>query len=371
MLSVFCSPSRYTQGKNATAALGKEMTGLGVSGPALIVGSRSPIRLLSETWKSTLAEADISYAVHEFGGECSLAEIERIKQVARQQKSQVIVGAGGGKVLDAARAVAGDLNLPCVNCPTVASSDSPCSALSVIYSDDGVVQGSRFHRKNADLVLVDTQVIAQSPPRLLSAGMGDALATWFEAKTCVEGGVKNLRGGLSTRSALALAELCYHTLLADGADALRSVQMKVVTPALERLVEANTLLSGIGFESSGLAAAHAIHNGLTTVKATHDYLHGEKVAFGLLTQLVLEGQPRSVVHRVLEFATEVGLPITLADIGLTELPQEDLQKIAIRATAENDTIHNEPFEVSPDMVADAIMASDAMGRAWKKDHYPK
>ena len=172
MLSVFCSPSRYTQGKNATAVLGAEMAGLGLSGPALIVGSRSPIRLLSETWKRTFAEAGIAYAVHEFGGECSLAEIERIKQVAKQHKSQVIVGAGGGKVLDAARAAAADLNLPMVNCPTVASSDSPCSALSVIYSDDGVVQGSRFHRKNADLVLVDTQVIAQSPPRLLGGGDG-------------------------------------------------------------------------------------------------------------------------------------------------------------------------------------------------------
>ncbi len=369
MLSVFCSPSRYTQGKNATAALGAEMVGLGLSGPVLIVASRSPIRLLSDIWKGTFKDAQIAYAVHEFGGECSLAEIERIKQVAT--KAKVILGAGGGKVLDAARAAAADLNLPCVNCPTVASSDSPCSALSVIYSEDGVVQGSRFHRKNADLVLVDTQVIAQSPPRLLVAGMGDALATWFEAKTCVEGHVKNLRGGLSTQSALVLADLCYRTLLADGADALRSVQMQVVTPALERIVEANTLLSGIGFESSGLAAAHAVHNGLTTAKATHDYLHGEKVAFGLLTQLVLEGQPRSVLDRVLGFAMEVGLPLTLADIGLPELPKEVLQKIAIRATAKNDTIHNEPFEVRPDMVADAIMAADAMGRAWRKDHSPR
>ena len=368
MLSVFCSPSRYTQGKNATAVLGAEMAGLGLTGPALIVGSRSPIRLLSDTWKTTLAEAGIAYSVYQFGGECSLSEIERIKEVAMQQKANVIIGAGGGKVLDAARAVAADLNLPIINCPTVASSDSPCSALSVIYSDDGVVQGSRFHRKNADLVLVDTQIIAQSPPRLLVAGMGDALATWFEAKTCIAGGIKNLRGGLSTQSALALAKLCYRTLLADGADALRSVQTQVVTPALERIVEANTLLSGIGFESSGLAAAHAVHNGLTTAQATHDYLHGEKVAFGLLTQLVLEGQPRSVLDKVLCFATEVGLPVTLADVGLTELPKEVLQKIAIRATAENDTIHNEPFEVRPDMVADAILAADAIGRAWNKDH---
>src|SRR6185295_12441323 len=156
--------------------------------------------------------------LHTFGGECSLAEIVRITQAAKQNKAQVVVGAGGGKVLDAARAAAADLDLPAVNCPTVASSDAPCSALSVIYSDEGVVQGSRFYRKNPDLVLVDTQIVAQSPPRLLVAGMGDALATWFEAKTCVEGRVKNLRGGLSTQAALALAELCYRTLLADGVD---------------------------------------------------------------------------------------------------------------------------------------------------------
>lgn len=368
MLSVFCSPCRYVQGKNATAFLGAEIVGLGLKGRALIVASRSPIRLLTQTWKTTMAEAGLEYDVYEFGGECSLGEIERIKQVAIQQKNQVIIGAGGGKVLDAARAVAADLELPIVNCPTVASSDSPCSALSVIYSDEGVVQGCRFYRRNADLVLVDTHIIAQSPPRLLKAGMGDALATWFEAKTCAEGGVKNLRGGVTTQSALALAKLCYKTLLADGEHALHAVQMQVVTPALERLVEANTLLSGIGFESSGLAAAHAIHNGLTTAAATHEYLHGEKVSFGLLAQLVLEGKPRTIVDRVLIFASSVGLPIALADIGLGNMSKEDLQKIAIRTTAEGETVHNEPFKVSPDMVADAIMAADAIGRAWRKDH---
>jgi glycerol dehydrogenase len=366
MLSVFCSPCRYTQGKNATALLGSELAGLGLRGPALIVAGRSARRLLETTWQRTFHAAGMSHAIHAFGGECSLAEIERVKSAARQQQAQVIVGAGGGKVLDTARAAAADLDLPVVNCPTVASSDAPCSALSVIYTDAGVFHEYRFYRKNPDLVLVDTQVIAQGPPRLLVAGMGDALATWFEAKTCVAGHVKNMRGGASTRSALALAELCYRTLLEDGADALRAVQEQVVTPALERLVEANTLLSGLGFESSGLAAAHAVHNGLTAAAATHAYFHGEKVAFGLLVQLVLEGQPRSVMETVLQFATEVGLPVTLAQIGLTDLPAELLQQVATRATAKGETIHNEPFEVRPDMVADAIRAADAMGKAWKK-----
>jgi glycerol dehydrogenase len=285
-----------------------------------------------------------------------------VKSAARQHQARVVVGAGGGKVLDTARARAADLDLPVVSCPTIASGDAPCSDLSVVYTEEGVFQKYRFYRKNPDLVLVDTQVIAQGPPRLLVAGMGDALATWFEARTCVAGHVQNMRGGASTRSALALAELCYRTLLEDGAEALRAVQAQVVTPALERLVEANTLLSGLGFESSGLAAAHAVHNGLTAAPATHAYFHGEKVAYGLLVQLVLEGQPRSVLDQVLQFATEVGLPVTLAEVGLHEMPPELLR----RAPAPGETIHNEPFEVRPDMVADAIRAADALGRAWKE-----
>src|SRR5204863_7076773 len=295
MLSVFCSPSRYTQGKNATASLGPEMARLGLEGPALIVAGKSAISLLAETWRCSLTEAGISYSLHRFGGECSISEIKRVKAAADESRARVVVGAGGGKVLDTAGAAAADLGLPVVNCPTVASSDAPCSALSVIYTEEGVFQEYRFYRKNPDLVLVDTQVIAQAPPRFLSAGMGDALATWFEARTCVAGAVKNMRGGGSTASALALAELCYRTLLADGAAALHAVTTQVVTPALERLVEANTLLSGLGFESSGLAAAHAVHNGLTAAHQTHAYFHGEKVAFGLLVQLVLEGAPRATI----------------------------------------------------------------------------
>jgi glycerol dehydrogenase len=108
-----------------------------------------------------------------------------------------------------------------------------------------------------------------------------------------------------------------------------------------------------------------VKNGLTAAPGTRDYFHGEKVAYGLLVQLVLEGQPRSVLEQVLHFATEVGLPVTLAEIGLTDLPAEMLRQVAARATVEGETIHNEPFEVRPDMVADAIRAADAMGRAWK------
>jgi glycerol dehydrogenase len=199
MLSVFSCPSRYTQGKGATAQLGQEMRTVGLDGPALVVAGRSAIQLLSEVWRKSLGDAAISFDVHRFGGECSLAEIERIKASARNAAARVIIAAGGGKTLDAGRATAADLGLPVVNCPTVASSDAPCSALSVIYTEDGAFQQYRIYGRNPDLVLVDTEVIAHGPVRLLVAGMGDALATVFEARTCVEGHVKNMPSSASGR----------------------------------------------------------------------------------------------------------------------------------------------------------------------------
>src|SRR5690606_19881320 len=109
----------------------------------------------------------------------------------------------------------------------------------------------------------------------------------------------NMAGAYPTDAAMALANLCYETLINEGLKAKLAVDKKVVTKSVEKVVEANTLLSGIGFESGGLAAAHAIHNGLTAIEETHQLYHGEKVAFGVLVQLVLENAPIDEIEEVL------------------------------------------------------------------------
>jgi glycerol dehydrogenase len=174
-----------------------------------------------------------------------------------------------------------------------------------------------------------------------------------------------MRGGASTRSALSLAELCYKTLLADGLAAIEALRSQEPNDALERLVEANTLLSGLGFESSGLAAAHAIHNGLTAAPGTHDYMHGEKVAFGLLAQLMLESQSNAVIEEVLEFSTSVGLPTTFAGIGIDNPNQDLLEMVAQRATRTGETIHNEPMQITTKLVIEAMRAADSAGMAFR------
>lgn len=168
-----------------------------------------------------------------------------------------------------------------------------------------------------------------------------------------------------TKAALALAELCYDTLISDGLKAKLAVENHVCTKAVEDIIEANTYLSGIGFESGGLAGAHAIHNGLTVLKGCHGLYHGEKVAFGTLVQLVLENAPVEELAEVADFCMTVGLPTTLEDIGLSHPTEEEIMAVAKATCAEGESIYNMPMEITPEKVYAAIWGADAMGRFYK------
>ncbi|MBF0552258.1 MAG: iron-containing alcohol dehydrogenase, partial [Deltaproteobacteria bacterium] len=222
-----------------------------------------------------------------------------------------------------------------------------------------------YQKMNPSIVLVDMNIIAHAPSRFLVAGMGDGLATWFEARSCERTQSTNECGGLSLMTGLHLARLCYETLLNNGVSAKIANDAHVVTPALNSIAEANILLSGIGFESSGLAAAHAIHNGLTALNETHSYYHGEKVAFGVLTGLHLTAALPEEVERVYSFCENVGLPTTLADIGLQQTDRVRLMKAAEKACAPGQSIHHEAGDITPEKVLDAMIMADALGRTRK------
>lgn len=287
-----------------------------------------------------------------------MTEINRLVELVKDKGCDVIIGVGGGKIFDTAKAVAYYADKPVMICPTSASTDAPCSALSVIYTDHGVFQEYLFLPSNPNLVLMDTAIIAASLVRLTVSGIGDAMATYFEARACYRSGAITCAGGKVGVAALGIAKLCYDTLISDGFKAKVALEAHACTAAVERIIEANTLLSGIGFESGGLAAAHAIHNGLTVLEECHHMQHGEKVNFGTLTQLVLENVEEDELLDILNWMIEIGLPVTLEELGVTDTSREHLMPVA-----ENDTLRNMPFEVNPEMVYHAILAADAFGRA--------
>ncbi len=350
---------------------GKYIQGVGTIGelPSLIdlLGKHGLILASPSVKNKVLPKCGLDLGAHAidvelFCGECCEDELARVCAIVFQRHVDVLVGMGGGKTIDTAKIVADRMGIPVVIIPTIASTDAPCSGCAILYSTDGIFDSTCYQKANPAVVLVDTGIIVAAPTRFLVAGMGDALSTWFEARSCERTHSANECGGYSTTVGLHIARLCYETLLTYGVAAKLASEKHIITPALDQIVEANILLSGIGFESAGLAAAHSIHNGLTALAETHSYYHGEKVAFGVLAGLQLTGAPTSESAAVFSFCEDVGLPTTLGDIGLGNAGREKLMDAAEKVCVPGQPIFHEAGLMIPERVVDAMIAADAIGR---------
>lgn len=361
MFTVMIAPSKYVQGPRVLNGIGEHIGHLG--NKAFFIGGPTAISIVKDCTVGSLKENNIDFHFESFSGECTRANADTLSKNARAFKADIIVGAGGGQAIDTAKAVSHALESSLVIAPTIASNDAPCSALSVQYNEKHMLDRFLILRRNPDVVLVDSRVIVRAPTRFFVAGMGDALATWFEAYTCTKSMAKNMPGGASTGAALNLARLCYDTLMEYGYSAKIAVDNNALTPAVERVIEANILLSGIGFESAGLAAAHGFQEGLHALEGVEDKLHGELVAFGTLAQLVMENYGREEIDRVLSFCRSVGLPVTLKQLGVRDNSPEAVMKAAELACNEGLTTHNSYLDINPEMILGAFLGADALGQA--------
>lgn len=362
---IFSSPSRYIQGKGAIADLGEHLKKLGEN--PLLVSDDTVWGIVEKQLTEGFESAGLPVNRVSFEKFATAKAVDGLVEKIKENDHDIIVGIGGGSAIDAAKAAGFDADIVWASVPTAASSDAPTSTLAVIYTEDGAFDEYRFYPKNPDVVLIDTQLVAGAPEQFLVAGIGDALATWVEARAAAKGNGTTMNGGHPTRAGAALAKLSWDILWEHGLAALDAVRAGVVTPALEAVVEANTLLSGLGFESGGLAAAHAIHDGLTAAEQTHGLSHGQKVNIGTCAQLIMEGADAQELEDFIEFTTKVGLPNTLTEVGLTPDDTAELEAVAKAATAEEETIHNMPFPVTPEMVVESLIALERISRRVREE----
>jgi glycerol dehydrogenase len=356
----FIAPQRYVQGLGVLDRLGELIGLVGATNAVVLASARAQSEEGIRAERS-LTTSGVASRFAPFGGECTLEEVEGHVESLQDSHVDVVVALGGGKCVDAGKAVAHRMGVPVVVVPTLASNDAPCSALSVMYRTDGTSTGVEFYPNSPALVLVDTGIIASAPERFLVSGMGDAMATWYEARVAIENphGFSSIRGR-PTIAAVAIGEACATTLFKHGAGAAAAVAAGTVDQSLEDVVEANTLLSGLGFESGGLAAAHGVAQNCNLVAHVHDnYLHGEMVAFGLMTQLAMEDRTDEA-RRVAEFFCSVGLPVHLGHLSLSPSDSGSLEVIA-DGTVDFPTTPNMPMEVDRAVVLRAFAEANDIG----------
>ena len=362
----FASPGKYIQGEGIVENI-RSFTDLYGKAVVFIIDIN-----LFEAMKerlSALYGKDYKISFFHKKGEITVASLDEYKKTLASVPADVFVGVGGGKTIDTVKVIAEHFSKPVIIVPTVASTDAPCSGLSVIYKESGEHSHEIFLKKGPDLVLVDSAVIAKAPVRFLISGMGDALATYFEAMANIRSNYVNIVSSeacYNMGSSLAgeeIAKLCYRALLADGRKALLAARQGVVSPTLENIIETNTLLSGIGFESNGTAASHAINDGLTAIPVKEITYHGEKVAFGVLCELMMENIDDETVDEVYRFCVDVGLPVTLGQLGINNVTDEMLNTIA--DVAMHNVIHAEPMMVvTRETIKSAIITADSLGKSY-------
>lgn len=368
-VKIIASPAKYIQGPSALNYLGLEASLLGTR--VVCISDPAVWELVGEDVFAYLKSAGLQPLFLESRSECCRAEIDRIAEAVRSHRADIVIGLGGGKVTDLAKGVAFFTSAALIIAPTVASSDAPTSRMCVIYSEDGSLLEVLRIKKNPDLVLVDSTVIAKAPVRFLIAGIGDALVTKFEAEQCRKSRKLSPLGGLQAYTSQVVAEACYQVIRQYGPAAKAAAVQGVVTEALEKVIEANIFMSGLGFENNGLAVAHGLTRGFTRIQEVHhNKLHGEIVAFGLLVQFILEKRPANFLDEMFEFYHHIGLPYCLSHLDLHAPFDEELLIIARYSCMEGSPIHNMSESVNENNLSQAIIEADRIGRSWEFFYQP-
>jgi glycerol dehydrogenase len=320
----FAGPGRYLQGPGALDRLGEVLAGYPRT--PFVVTDQYVRQLLGQRLGSTLTDAGLLPVFGELPGEITYAAVAALCDAGRD--AGVVVGVGGGKTLDAAKAVALKLDLPVVTVPTIASNDSPASGAIAMHDERHVMVSVDRLPRHPELVLVDTHLIAAAPVEFLRAGIGDAISKKFEAEACRAGTGTVPVGGRPLLVGAAIADACYRTIRTHAVGALQACADNKVTSDLEAVVEAVILMSGLAFENGGLSLAHALTRGLAVARGAASASHGRHVAWGLLVQLAAERRAAEDIRELADFLRLVGLPSSLADLGLPDPNVAEITAIA-------------------------------------------
>ncbi|MCC0176926.1 iron-containing alcohol dehydrogenase family protein [Waterburya agarophytonicola K14] len=350
------APARVLRGEHCLRDSGKEIAKLGVR--PLVVGGDRTLAAISSNLEPIFTQEQLVAEFASYSPDCAESSLSRLKEMVQQHQADLIIGVGGGKALDTAKLLAYQCNLPIVTLPTSGATCAAWTALSNIYSEAGVFQYDVSLSCCPDLLILDYGLVRTAPQRTLVAGIGDAIAKWYEA---------SVSSGESTAtlliSAVQQARILRDILFQKSAIALKHPQSNEWSEVVDATVLLAGVIGGVGGADCRTVAAHAVHNGLTHLLEAHDVFHGEKVAYGILVQLRLEemiqGNKLAASSRkqLLKFYTEIGLPKTLEDLGLADVSLARLRHAAAIATQPKSDLHRLPFAVSAEQLMAAMVST--------------
>jgi len=345
------APAQLLRGNGILSQLPKYLSRYG--NKALVIAGETA----NQVTASYLSNAELEIIYADAIADCTDENLAMLDHLVQRESPDAIIGIGGGKVLDTAKLIAYQCQLPIATVPTTGATCAAWTALSNVYDADGAFSYDVTLDRCPDMMIVDYDVIATAPKRTLISGIGDAIAKWYESSVSSGSSEKTM-----VIAAVQEARILRDILFQKSAEAIAKPNSQVWHEVVDATVCLAGAIGGIGGASCRTVAAHAVHNGLTHLHQAHGILHGEKVAYGILVQLRLEEfqgnqLAASSRHQLLKFYQEIGLPTSLPDLGLSQVTIAELEQIAAIACQPNSDIHRLPFSVSPSQVLAAMVST--------------
>ncbi len=361
MIDLSIAPGRFIQEKGLIFKIGDFLREYGKR--PLFLADRTVASIIEDKIKKSLKKVGLPFKLTFFGGECCQEEIEKVTDTIKTEKIDIMIGCGGGKAIDTAKAAAYYTKVPFVSVPTSAATCAAWSSICPTYSREGRYLGTKEFKKSPTLVLVDSKIIAEAPSRLLSAGMADSLAKWYEGRTSSQ----KFKEDFHVALALNLSDHLRRIIEKNGPDAKVHVDRKFCSPQVEKIIEANILLAGligeIGGKNFRSTAAHAFNYALSGIPKFAHTLHGERVGIGLLIQLILEKKRDEFINLV-QFYRKIGFPCSLEELGV-QINLKELDQICARVCSDP-RINNLPFYVDKNIFQDAFLKVNTLIETFSK-----
>ncbi|WP_035154379.1 iron-containing alcohol dehydrogenase family protein [Cohnella thermotolerans] len=355
------APGKYANEPGVLDKSGPWIAALGRR--AFVAGGKTAWEKTSAKLTASLRQAGVDFTVREVTGPCTRERIDELADGAKRYEADLVIGIGGGRALDLAKAAGDKLALPVVAVPTVPATCAAWSALTVLYDEEGRSAGYLPLSRSPEWVLADSEVLAAAPRRYLAAGIGDTIVKFYETGA---GEASGGHGRLDVRIGLQTSRLALDIFREHALRVFEEADRGNVTAAFADVTDSIVLLAGlVGSISSGAARApiaHAIHDSLTWFPETHGTLHGEKVAFGLIAQLALLGQTEEARYWA-EFQHRLGLPVTLRQLGFPEDRPNVPEAIASGVKLSDDVLQALPVPADGPRLAAAIAEADRIGAA--------
>ncbi len=349
------APVQYINKKHALIELGMYLSYWGEK--VLISGGERALGSSLNTIEDGLLKAGLKWETHIFAGECCDNNIDKIANKARNIEANIILGVGGGKSIDSAKLAADRSDCYMVAVPTIASTCSATSALSVIYTSSGIHKRDHYLPSHPVLVLIDPVIIAEAPDKYLKSGIIDSLSKWYEGRAVFE---DMSNPDLFSQAAINLAELVNKEITEHAYPSVKSCLDNRVNESLIKVIDLNIYLTGIiqslGQKTCRGAAAHAIHNGLTVLKESHDLLHGIKVAYGIIVQLFLENKSKNEINNLVKFFKGLDIVPSLKGLGLP-VDQDTMLKIGEK-TINDELISKMPKKIELETLLKAMKKAE-------------